>query len=155
MGRGKIAPSVPAPLKPVTFTFDIPAMPVARNSRNASGKLRPDPSKPPRLILSGYYTQGARPNWSRLKAYHDWKDHVRLHTPTELHEHNARDYDSRIQIDTVAYFASGVHNDPENVRKSIVDAICAGGDKWAFGAHDFPRYDTQHPRVEVTVTVWR
>lgn len=105
--------------------------------------------------LVGYYTQGSRPNFARLKEYHDWKDHVRARTPQALHDH-VRKYGlgaaaPGVRVDVVCYFENGTHNDPENVRKSIVDAVFPS-DKWVYGFHLHPCYDREHPRVEVTVS---
>lgn len=112
----------------------IPAMPV-------NGKLK----------IVGYYTQGKQPNWTRMKEYHDWKDHVRKHTALEIPAATA---ERPIRIDVWCYFDSKVHPDPENVRKGIVDALFkhrAGGDKYVFGYHHHPLYsDAPHVLVEIS-----
>ena len=138
-----------------TLTFVIPALPVPRRKTDpVTGKKVVDISKPPKLKLEGYYTQGGKPNWTRLKTYHEWKDHVRLHAPVALRELTCNDPDHRMRLDIVCYFQNRVHNDCENVRKGIVDALCTGGDKWVAGEVPFPDYDAENPRVEVTVTLW-
>jgi hypothetical protein len=108
---------------------------------------RPDPTKPPVLKLVGYYTKGSTPNWSRLKEYEAWKDHVRsktLSVPTAS-------ADTPVRLDVWCYFGSGVHADPENVRKGIVDALFPGGDKWVYGYHHHPLYsDAPHVLIHMS-----
>lgn len=67
-------------------------------------------------------------------------------------------------IKTIAYFESGVHADPENVRKGIADALCynekagkdkrKGKDKWIGGSFPPPRYDPEDPRVIVIIKTY-
>lgn len=105
----------------------------------------------------GYYTRGAKPNWTRMKEYHAYKLTV-------------QEYASRAGIDlpvtavetvpvivtTQLYSRNRVHHDPENVHKGIVDALfygAKGGDKHVGGRFDPAIYDG---REEVRVTVeWR
>ena len=75
-----------------------------------------------------------------------------------------------IMIFTRAYFASGVHADPENIHKGIKDALFYSkkiklpkgvkwtgdkpngtADKYTGGAYLPPLYDKQNPRVEVLI----
>lgn len=101
-----------------------------------------------RLKIVGYYTQGKQPNWTRMKEYHAWKDHVRKAAALGVPECGA----SRpVRLDVWCYFGSGVHPDPENVRKGIVDALFPNGDKWVFGYHHHPLYsDAPHVLVEIS-----
>ena len=136
----------------LTAHFTIPAMPCDRRTRDkTTGKQRRDTTKPPKLKLVGYYTKGARPNWTRLNEYHTWKDHVREHAP--LGDALTPRPDQPVRVDVRCYFADGVHNDPENVRKGIVDALFPDGDKWVYGYHHHPLYDALNPRVEVVITL--
>lgn len=125
--------------------FTIPALPCPRTT---AGKI--DRAKPLRPKLVGYYTKGARPNWTRMNEYHAWKDHVREHAPAGLPQPAQG---QPVRVDIWCWFADGTHNDPENVRKGIVDALYPKGDKFVFGYHHFPQYDPQNPRVEVQVQV--
>lgn len=126
--------------------FVIRAMPTP--VYKGKGKARRiDPTKPPRLKLVGYYTKGSTPNWSRLKEYEAWKDHVRKFAPPLPEPSAARP----VRVDVWCYFESGTHCDPENCRKGIVDALFPGGDKWVFGYHHYPRYsDAPHVLVEIS-----
>ena len=125
--------------------FIIPALPCARTT---AGKI--DRTKPLRPKLVGYYTKGARPNWTRANEYHAWKDHVREHAPAGLPQPAQG---QPVRVDIWCWFADGTHNDPENVRKGVVDALYPKGDKFVFGYHHFPQYDPQNPRVEVEVSL--
>lgn len=60
---------------------------------------------------------------------------------------------AQVRIDVFPVFANGVHPDPENVRKGIVDALYydRGGDKYVWGLTGFARYDPDNPRVEVFI----
>ena len=68
---------------------------------------------------------------------------------------------STVLVFTTAYFENGVHCDPENVRKGIVDALFytpkgsplrkGSSDKYCYGAFDAPLYDADKPRVEVVI----
>ena len=89
--------------------FTIPALPCARTT---AGKI--DRTKPLRPKLVGYYTKGARPNWTRMNEYHAWKDHVREHAPAGLPQPTQG---QPVRVDIWCWFADGTHNDPENVRK--------------------------------------
>lgn len=110
----------------------------------------------------GYYAVGAQPNWKRMKDYHGYRDIVRalaaqngLVTPLRCSK------DSIVIICTTAYFEDGVHCDPENVRKGIVDALFytpkgsplrkGSSDKYCCGAFAEPMYDADNPRVEIDV----
>ena len=113
----------------------------------------------------GFYAYGARNIWKlprakreRTQAYHQYADKVRLmaraagiQTPLEASKHLP------VIINTTAYFATGVHCDPENVRKGISDALfygCSGpGDKYCGGSFPPPLYDKENPRVEVEIEI--
>lgn len=125
--------------------YIIPAM---LCDRTTGGK--PDKTKPQRPKLVGYYTKGKTPNWRRLTEYHAWKDHVREYVRDTLPEPTK---EQPVRLDVWCYFENGTHNDPENVRKGIVDALFPKGDKHVYGYHHFPQYDAADPRVYVTIEV--
>lgn len=127
--------------------FTIPPLDCACYS--GKGKARHKTGKTTRKLV-GYYTKGARPNWTRMNEYHAWKDHVREHAPAGLPQPAQG---QPVRVDIWCWFADGTHNDPENVRKGIVDALYPKGDKFVFGYHHFPQYDAQNPRVEVEVSL--
>lgn len=63
-----------------------------------------------------------------------------------------------LRIQTRAFFENGVHSDPENVHKGIVDALFynpdkkrRGSDKHTGGQFEPPLYDKANPRVEFTI----
>lgn len=86
----------------------------------------------------GYYTSGARPNWTRLKSYRSYKERVQwtasaagIRLPLEATEV------APLIISTRLFCSSRVHHDPENVHKGIVDALfygAKGGDKHVGGS---------------------
>ena len=123
--------------------YTVPALACARTT---AGKV--DRSKPTRPKLVGYYTKGARPNWTRMNEYHAWKDHVRVHVADVLPVPSAA---RPVRLDVWCYFESGTHPDPENIRKGVVDALFPKGDKYVYGYHHFPQYDAAAPRVEIEV----
>jgi hypothetical protein len=138
----------------------IPAMPSpARTKDPVSGKLKPDHNKPKINKIVGYYTKGSTPNFARLAEYQSWKQHVVSHFPknfttipeslTSQLERSANSPDSAVMLTVKCWFANGVHPDVENVRKSIVDSVFPGGDKWVSGYVPLPMYDAENPRVEV------
>ena len=136
----------------VFLRFSVPAMASYRRRKDpVTGKMREDKSAPPLMKVIGYYTAGSNPNWTRKKEYEAWKDHVRQHTPRELLAWRANTPGQRLVVNVQPYYFNHTHPDAENVRKSIVDAICTGGDKWVAGMVSFPRYDPAAPRVEVEV----
>lgn len=92
----------------------------------------------------------------RVEKYQNYQDVVRkaaikagLKLPLKATK------DNPMYINTTAYFAAGVHCDPENVRKGISDALfyhsgdC--GDKYCGGRFPPPLYDQLNPRVEVEI----
>ncbi|MFB9995138.1 RusA family crossover junction endodeoxyribonuclease [Deinococcus oregonensis] len=99
--------------------------------------------------MGGTPTKGKTPNWTRLNEYNAWKDYVResvsgpLPAPTQA---------APVRVDVWCYFQNGTHNDPENVRKGIVDALFPAGDKYVYGYHHFPQYDAKNPRVELSIS---
>ena len=106
----------------------------------------------------GYYAQGKVKNWDRWKEYREYMQYVQrcaraagIQTPLEASKHLP------VIINTTAYFATGVHCDPENVRKGISDALfygCSGpGDKYCGGSFPPPLYDKENPRVEVEIEI--
>lgn len=135
------------------ISFVIPAVNVPSRSKDPkTKKMKPDPAKPPRKVIEGYYTSGSTPNWTRLKRYHDWKDHVRECRPPALRSITSANAPHEAFFVAVRpFFFNKVHNDVENVRKGIVDALFPDGDKWVYGEHTQPYYDKLNPRVEVIV----
>lgn len=111
----------------------------------------------------GYYAQGKTPAYGRMMDYHRYKIHVQevaallgLRLPLRASRERP------LWIETVAYFANGVHADPENVHKGIKDALFwepkvpgvkrkGGGDKYTGGSYAPPKYDAEHPRVEILI----
>ena len=102
----------------------------------------------------GYYAQGKLPNWSRMKKYVEYKKKVQLEAlchglilPLKATK------DRPVSIKVVSYFKTGVHCDPGNVLKGIVDALFYGGqgDKFTGGVFHWPLYDPVNPRAEVFV----
>lgn len=98
--------------------FIIPALPCWRKT---AGKI--DRTKPQKPKLVGYYTKGARPNWTRLNEYHEWKDHVRASSPDVSTLGGTPSEAAPVRVDIWCYFADRVHNDPENVRKGRIVTI--------------------------------
>ena len=109
----------------------------------------------------GYYAQGGRSKWRmspdqrrRAEEYRAYQEKVRVYAlqagiklplyADKLHP---------LVIKTTAYFASGVHFDPENVRKGVADSLFYGGsgDKYTGGIFPPPLYDAVNPRVEVEI----
>jgi hypothetical protein len=97
----------------------------------------------------------------RKKKYEDYKKHVQqcaMAAGVKLPLVATRDHP--LLVDTVAYFETGVHPDPENIRKGIADALFyvpkgMGGkgsaDKHTGGSFPPPKYDRLNPRVKVTI----
>lgn len=63
-----------------------------------------------------------------------------------------------VWIHTCAWFRNGVHADPSNVQKGLVDALFyaarsarGSADKHTGGSFESPRYDADSPRVEVSI----
>lgn len=109
----------------------------------------------------GYYSHGARPNYSRLRKYVDYKELVQfLARIQEVVLPLVATKDRPLDIRTAAYFKNGVHPDPENVHKGIVDALFysqdrkvkGSGDKHTGGRFFSPKYDKNNPRVEVWIS---
>jgi hypothetical protein len=102
----------------------------------------------------GYYTSGARPNWTRLKSYRAYKQAVQwaakaagLRLPLMATEA------APVFVTTRLFCRSRVHHDPENVHKGIVDALfygAKGGDKHVGGTFWPARYG-EREAVKVAV----
>ena len=109
------------------------------------------------------YTTTTHRDKGRSSRYKKYKEYCRL-----VREYAAMagvpipltaDKDNQLMIKTFAYFRNGVHCDPENVRKGVVDAIFydplnktkSNGDKWTAGFFCGPRYDAEEPRVVVII----
>ena len=107
----------------------------------------------------GYYVQGGRPNWKRMRAYVEWKEHVQksaMMCGVKLPLTASREWP--LWIHTSSWFRNGVHADPENIRKGISDALFYAGkgekgsaDKYTGGSFGAPLYDPDNPRVEVHI----
>ena len=110
----------------------------------------------------GYYASGKVPNWKRMKAYHAYKELVQLHASAAgLLLPLMATKDDPLFISTCAYFRNGIHCDPGNVQKGIVDALFwtprgkkskGSGDKYTGGMFEVPKYDRLYPRVVVHVS---
>ena len=118
-----------------------------------------------KFVVSGIPRGFVAVNWKgfvpdsvkkRVADYKDFRDRVvvaarqaRLCTPVEA------DSQYIVHVETTAYFKNGVHSDPENVHKGLVDSLFYGtnglGDKWTGGWFAAPLYDREKPRVEVTI----
>lgn len=107
----------------------------------------------------GYYSQGARPNWTRKRLYEDYKKNIQksLALAGISRDEIRATKDHPLLVHTKAYFASGNHCDPENNRKAISDAIFyrktgrGCGDKYCGGSFYPPLYDRENPRTEVVI----
>ena len=105
----------------------------------------------------GYYARGSRPNGKRLKQYMQWRDTVRGYAMLALLRLPLRaSKNVPLVIVTRSYFENGVHPDPENVHKGVVDALFyakpkGSADKYTGGQFSPPLYDPERPRVEVWV----
>jgi hypothetical protein len=107
----------------------------------------------------GYYSLGKKPNWTRMKKYHAWKKAVQLVARSQgIHLPLTASKEQPLSITTRAYFRNGVHPDPENVHKGVVDAMFydprkerRGSDKYTGGCFQPPMYDPDNPRVEVWI----
>lgn len=130
-------------------------------------RLREPPSTEFRFIVEGppvgYYSEGKIPNRRRRSAYRLYKAQIQevaavvgLRLPLRASRQHP------LWIETVAYFANGVHADPENVHKGVKDALFwqpkipgvkrkGGGDKYTGGSYAPPKYDAEHPRVEILI----
>lgn len=115
-------------------------------------------------VIDGFYVSGRKPNWARQARYRAWKTHVQacavlagLELPLRATK------EEPLYVVTCTYFHSGVHPDPENVHKSVVDSLAyvspqeqklgvrRGSDKFMGGQFQSPKYDAKEPRVEVVV----
>lgn len=103
----------------------------------------------------GYYAQGKFPNWKRKIKYEDYKRNVQRCMMAAGVKDLFATKERPLWIHTTAYFPNGVHPDPGNVQKGIVDAMFWGQsssrDKYTGGSFAPPLYDTDNPRVEVVV----
>lgn len=110
----------------------------------------------------GYYAQAGRnihamgkKHKERAEKYRDWQCCVRAFaTVAKIKLPLKATKEQPLDIRTVSYFASGVHCDPGNVQKGVVDALFYGGsgDKYTGGSFPPPLYDKENPRIEVTIT---
>jgi len=110
----------------------------------------------------GYYAEGKQPNWKRRNAYVAYKRLVQAYAMTAgVHLPLRATAERPLLVHVVPYFASGVHCDPENVRKGVTDALFYAGkgakkgaaDKHTGGSFPWPLYDRERPRVEVVIEV--
>ena len=103
----------------------------------------------------GYYTRGARPNWTRMKQYHHYRDHVvRCAQIAGLRPPLTASEASRLRIDVRLHSKGRVHPDPENIRKGVVDALfyrAGKSDRYVWGTLWQTVYDVE-PKVIVVVT---
>ncbi len=97
----------------------------------------------------GYYTQGARPNWTRMRAYQDYKKRVQwsakaagLKLPLKATEEDP------VYVSTRMFCSTRVHADPCNVSHGIIDALFYSGpggkgDKHVGGKFEPATYGTE------------
>ncbi len=106
----------------------------------------------------GYYAQGVRPNWTRLREYRAYKTAVQWEAkaaglPLPLHATE----ETPLYIETRLFCSTRVHHDPENCHKGIVDALfygAKGGDKH-IGGHFHPAAYGDRDEVEVQIVYGR
>lgn len=108
----------------------------------------------------GYYTRGKAPNWKRYNKYVAFKQKVQEHAKTAgVALPLVATRGQPLFISTHSVFKNGVHSDPENVHKGVVDALFydkdrkrkGAGDKYTGGFFDPPRYDKLRPMVLVRI----
>lgn len=108
---------------------------------------------------TGYYAEGKYPNLKRRNAYVAYKQNVQACAMAAgLRLPLVASREAPLMIHVVSYFETGVHSDPGNVQKGIVDALFYSGrrgkgtgDKWTGGSFPPPRYDRENPRVEIRI----
>lgn len=113
----------------------------------------------------GYYACGGRSIWKmspaqrkRTQEYHGYSEKVRIYAlqagltlPPQATKLNP------VFISTKAFFENGVHCDPGNVNKGIIDALFyaktnkGSADKYTGGIYYPPYYSSLQPRVIVDV----
>lgn len=102
----------------------------------------------------GYYTMGARPNWDRMNAYHQYKQHVQWAAKANGLKLPLRATEAQpVKVTTRLFAATRVHHDPENVQKAVVDSLfygAKGGDKHVGGSYSWATYG-QGERVEIEI----
>lgn len=131
----------------------------------------------------GYVATTGKSKWTKeYQKYAEYAKVVRLHAAAAglsipIHATKERP----LIIKTIAYFENGVHCDPGNVQKGVVDALFydeekaalakfarqagrkpkkgrgtgKGDDKHTGGAFPPPRYDKKNPRVVVIVKPYK
>lgn len=91
----------------------------------------------------------------RIRRYFDWKEYVcacalgKKYNPAPKADRKDPRARGKTYLNVVVYFGTGVHGDPENVRKGIQDALFED-DKYVAGSVDFG-YDPGNPRCEVEI----
>ena len=112
---------------------------------------------PPKGFISGAKFWTAKTAPSRL-----YSKHIREVAANYISLPLQASKDAPIYLDTIAYFPSGVHCEPENVHKLVKDSLFyieknpvkktkRGSDKYTGGMYLDPCYDKENPRVEVTL----
>lgn len=94
-----------------------------------------------------------------IERYLDWKAYVQqcCYFMARIDERKALKVEivntvrqkRKVQLDCMIFFANKKHGDPDNIRKSIQDALFAN-DKYVVGNVDY-QYDKENPRVEVKI----
>lgn len=106
----------------------------------------------------GFTVMTRRGSWAsaRAKRYIAWKKFVQAEAARQGWQPERFPGGAGLAIFSQAFFENGVHPDPENVHKGIVDSLfwsMKGGDKQLGGAFGPPQYSKTDPRVEVSI--WR
>lgn len=108
----------------------------------------------------GYYAQGRWPNRQREQKYIQFKRAVqRGAMAAGIRLPLTATAEEQLFIQVWPFFASGVHADPGNVQKGVVDALFwtpvvarrGSADKHTGGLFPPPLYDRQNPRTEIVI----
>ena len=93
-------------------------------------------------------------DWKKKRAYMEWVQFVRICARRAGFDAEPATKAMPICIHTRCWFKNGVHPDPENVHKAVVDALMyelKNRDKYTGGAFPAPLYDPLNPRVEIVI----
>jgi hypothetical protein len=113
----------------------------------------------------GYYACAGRSIWKmspaqrkRAMEYHGYCEKVRLYAlQSQLQIPPTATKDNPVFVSTKAYFQNGVHCDPGNVNKGVIDALFYSkirkgtSDKYVGSIYYPPYYSSALPRVIVDV----
>lgn len=111
----------------------------------------------------GYVATTRRGKWKpEYQRFAEYAKHVRMCARAAgIHIPVVSTKRMPLTIRTIAYFPNGVHCDPGNVQKGVVDALFydegktrgrrKGDDKYTGGSFPPPLYDKENPRVVVII----